>query len=197
MMIPSYSARSSAEISLRSVASSPAFSAIAPAAVSVLPAHAVEVVVVDVDDGGLHAARLEHLVHRLHVRPDGLGRPVLALPGVLDAQLVQGEACRLEHVDLAAGPVLEGLKRELGGEHPVGHRQALGLQQLGRGLVLRRVPRLGVVEVARVEVVRRPRDQLAAHADAWAVVVRDQLGSVVEERLADLRGELHEPVHVL
>mmetsp|Transcript_39825 Transcript_39825/g.103789 ORF Transcript_39825/g.103789 Transcript_39825/m.103789 type:complete len:579 (+) Transcript_39825:231-1967(+) len=162
-----------------------------------VPAHAVEVVVVDVDDGGLHAARFENLVHGLHVRPDGRGRPVLALPGVLEAQLVQGEACRLEHVNLTASPVLEGLQRELGGEHPVGHGQALGLQQLGRGLVLRRVARLGVVEVARVEVVRRPRHQLAAHADTWAVVARDQLGGVFEERLADLRGKLHKSVHVL
>ena len=55
----------------------------------------------------------------------------------------------------------------MGREDPVGHRDALGLEELGRGLVLGRVAGLWVEVVAGVEVVRLPGDQLALVADKW------------------------------
>mmetsp|Transcript_104561 Transcript_104561/g.253798 ORF Transcript_104561/g.253798 Transcript_104561/m.253798 type:complete len:247 (+) Transcript_104561:1252-1992(+) len=159
-------------------------------------ARAVEVMVVDVNYGRLKAALLEDIGHGLDMGPDGLPSPVLAVAWILHADLMKLQTCLLEDVDLAAGPLLERLKGELCREDPVGHRQALGLQQLCSGLVLGRVALL-VHKVARVEVVRLPGHELAAHTHAWPVVVGDHLRRGVEERLSDGGRQLRQAVDVL
>mmetsp|Transcript_3316 Transcript_3316/g.7842 ORF Transcript_3316/g.7842 Transcript_3316/m.7842 type:complete len:273 (-) Transcript_3316:2035-2853(-) len=159
--------------------------------------HAVEIVVVDVDDGLVKTSGLELSDDHLAMRPNSLSGPVLTLTRIFDPDLGKFDIVLGKDVDLAVCPLLQGLQREPGREDPVGHGNATSLQQLGRGLVLGRVARGLIHVVACVEVVWLPRDKLSGNALARPVVSSHHLCRGVEERQADLRRELGESVHVL
>mmetsp|Transcript_6825 Transcript_6825/g.20714 ORF Transcript_6825/g.20714 Transcript_6825/m.20714 type:complete len:509 (-) Transcript_6825:1927-3453(-) len=162
-----------------------------------VPALAVEIMVVDVDDGRGHAALLEHRRDGLHMPPNCIGRPIGTLAWVLDPQLLQLQAAGLKQIDLTTGPLLQCLQGEFWREDPVGHRDAPGLQQFAGGLILRRVALRLIDEVARVEIIRMPRHPCATHANAGPVVVGDNLGCGIEKRLADGSWQLGQAIDVL
>mmetsp|Transcript_99950 Transcript_99950/g.214054 ORF Transcript_99950/g.214054 Transcript_99950/m.214054 type:complete len:400 (+) Transcript_99950:1546-2745(+) len=85
----------------------------------------------------------------------------------------------------------------MGREDPVRHGDALGLEQLSCGLILGRVPFGSIIEVARVEVVGLPRNELSAHAHRRPVVAGHHLRRGVKERLANVGRQLRQAVHVL
>mmetsp|Transcript_88345 Transcript_88345/g.229197 ORF Transcript_88345/g.229197 Transcript_88345/m.229197 type:complete len:332 (-) Transcript_88345:214-1209(-) len=100
-------------------------------------------------------------------------------------------------VDLAACPLLQSLKWELGREDPIRHRDALSLQQFSCRLILRRVARGLVNVVASMEVVRVPRHELAIHTQSWPVEARDNLRRGIKQGLPDGRRKLSKAVHIL